>query len=126
MLKGGTECSNKGLYEEEGVSKVLNGSRHILIDVLRGLAIFLVLGRHVLHIPYTLPPFLLQFFLVWRDIGWIGVDLFFVLSGFLVSGVLFKEYSETGRLRVGLFLIGRGMKIYPQILCFSVRLHLNS
>ena len=46
--------------------------------------------------------------------GWIGVDLFFVLSGFLVSGLLFKEYQRTGSMRPWRFLMRRGFKIYPQ------------
>jgi peptidoglycan/LPS O-acetylase OafA/YrhL len=45
--------------------------------------------------------------------GWVGVDLFFVLSGFLVSGLLFNEYRTDGMLRIKRFLIRRGMKIYP-------------
>jgi peptidoglycan/LPS O-acetylase OafA/YrhL len=45
--------------------------------------------------------------------GWIGVDLFFVLSGFLVSGLLFKEYQKFGSINPKLFLIRRGFKIYP-------------
>src|SRR5262249_60135649 len=46
-------------------------------------------------------------------IGWMGVDLFFVLSGFLVSGVLFREYQRHQGLQVGRFLARRGFKIYP-------------
>lgn len=49
----------------------------------------------------------------WYRGGWVGVDLFFVLSGFLVSGLLFREYALHGRLRIGLFLARRGLKIYP-------------
>jgi peptidoglycan/LPS O-acetylase OafA/YrhL len=41
------------------------------------------------------------------------VDLFFVLSGFLVSGLLFAEYRSKGRLSVGRFYVRRGWKIYP-------------
>jgi len=48
-----------------------------------------------------------------RHVGWIGVDLFFVLSGFLISGLLFVEYIAHGQLRLKLFLIRRGLKIYP-------------
>jgi peptidoglycan/LPS O-acetylase OafA/YrhL len=45
--------------------------------------------------------------------GWIGVDLFFVLSGFLISGLLFREYQKTGAVNVKRFFIRRGFKIYP-------------
>ncbi len=45
--------------------------------------------------------------------GWIGVDLFFVLSGFLVSGLLFREHKKFGSVNPKLFLIRRGFKIYP-------------
>jgi peptidoglycan/LPS O-acetylase OafA/YrhL len=45
--------------------------------------------------------------------GWTGVDLFFVLSGFLVSGLLFKEHLRSGRIRAGRFYLRRGLKIYP-------------
>lgn len=45
--------------------------------------------------------------------GWVGVDLFFVLSGFLVSGLLINEYKKDRDIRYGKFLIRRGFKIYP-------------
>jgi len=51
--------------------------------------------------------------MIWHRGGWIGVDLFFVLSGFLVSGLLFREYQRTGRLNVWHFLVRRAFKIYP-------------
>ena len=46
-------------------------------------------------------------------IGWSGVDLFFVLSGFLISGLLFSDYKKTGNINVKRFWIRRGLKIYP-------------
>jgi peptidoglycan/LPS O-acetylase OafA/YrhL len=45
--------------------------------------------------------------------GWMGVDLFFVLSGYLVSSLLFKEWRQTGAVSPLLFLVRRGFKIYP-------------
>jgi len=45
--------------------------------------------------------------------GWEAVDVFFVLSGFLVSGLLFKEAKEQGTVSIRRFLIRRGFKIYP-------------
>jgi peptidoglycan/LPS O-acetylase OafA/YrhL len=49
----------------------------------------------------------------WRRGGFCGVDLFFVLSGFLVSGLLFREFQKTGSMQVGRFLTRRAWKIYP-------------
>jgi peptidoglycan/LPS O-acetylase OafA/YrhL len=53
-----------------------------------------------------------------RQYGALGVDLFFVLSGFLVSGLLFREFRARGRLHVGRFLVRRGLKIYPAFYAF--------
>ncbi|MCB0404853.1 MAG: acyltransferase [Bdellovibrionales bacterium] len=41
------------------------------------------------------------------------MEVFFALSGFLVSSLLFKEYAQTGRIKSLRFLIRRGLKIYP-------------
>ena len=49
--------------------------------------------------------------------GWVGVDLFFVLSGFLISGLLFAEYKGTGGIAWKRFFIRRGLKIYPAFYC---------
>jgi peptidoglycan/LPS O-acetylase OafA/YrhL len=60
---------------------------------------------------------------IWHRGGWIGVDLFFVLSGFLVSGLIFGEYRRRGQVSIGRFLIRRGLKIYPAfwtVLCITV------
>ena len=51
--------------------------------------------------------------LLWKRYGWTGVDLFFVLSGFLVGGLLCKELHRHGTLNVRRFLIRRGLKIWP-------------
>jgi peptidoglycan/LPS O-acetylase OafA/YrhL len=71
------------------------------LDILRAVAVLLVLGRH-----FNAPAF-------WSKVGWVGVDLFFVLSGFLISGLLFVEYQRTGGINWGRFFIRRGFKIYP-------------
>lgn len=71
------------------------------LDFLRGIAIILVLLRHK------------PIFAITTNLGWTGVDLFFVLSGFLVSGLLFKEYKKFGNIKPMHFLIRRGFKIYP-------------
>ena len=50
---------------------------------------------------------------VWQRGGWVGVDLFFVLSGFLISGLLFREHQKFGHISFKNFFIRRGLKIYP-------------
>jgi peptidoglycan/LPS O-acetylase OafA/YrhL len=50
--------------------------------------------------------------------GWIGVDLFFVLSGFLISGLLFNEFKSTGAINFRRFIIRRGLKIWPPFYVF--------
>jgi peptidoglycan/LPS O-acetylase OafA/YrhL len=86
--------------------------RSISLDILRFFAIFLVLGRHAVFTTddgagLPLPA------RVWINIGWSGVDLFFVLSGFLVGGLLFGEYRKKGTVDVKRFVIRRGFKIWP-------------
>jgi peptidoglycan/LPS O-acetylase OafA/YrhL len=60
----------------------------------------------------TTEPYL-SFFETWRRGGWVGVDLFFVLSGFLVSGLLFAEYRRNRSVSLGRFFVRRAWKIYP-------------
>jgi peptidoglycan/LPS O-acetylase OafA/YrhL len=50
----------------------------------------------------------------------VGVDLFFVLSGFLVGGLLMKEYKRTQALEVSRFIFRRGMKIWPAYYFFLI------
>lgn len=78
----------------------------ISLDLLRAIAILLVLGRH----SFTNG--------LWHWIGWSGVDLFFVISGFLVSGLIFDEFTRTGDVRIGRFLARRALKIYPSFYLF--------
>ncbi len=51
-------------------------------------------------------------------VGWTGVDLFFVLSGFLISGLLFSEYKKRQAISFKRFFIRRGLKIYPAFYIF--------
>src|SRR5947209_8518112 len=87
------------------------------LDILRGVAILMVLVVHT-PLPYSLNGFLSTTHIgqaIYRGIklGSFGVDLFFVLSGFLISSLLFSELSRTGRLRVIRFWIRRSFKIWP-------------
>lgn len=87
--------------------------RFAWFDCLRFVAIFLVICAHTPDIWKQMTVPLGPSFLFMQLIGWVGVDLFFVLSGFLVSGLLFDEHDATGTLNIKRFLIRRGFKIIP-------------
>ncbi|ASK31183.1 acyltransferase [Chryseobacterium sp. T16E-39] len=86
------------------------------LDHLRALAITLVLFYHSRSFDHP----------AWVDeygrFGWTGVDLFFVLSGFLISNQLFKEIKNHGDINLRSFFIKRFFRIIPPYL-FTVLLY---
>jgi peptidoglycan/LPS O-acetylase OafA/YrhL len=79
-------------------------SRHLPgLDGLRGLAILPVIWHHAT--PRPLPGF-------WGK-GAVGVDLFFALSGFLITTLLLRERRETGEVRLREFYARRSLRIFP-------------
>ena len=91
------------MNKEGGISHKLNG-----LDHLRAFAIIFVFLYHYGRL-FPHPDWVNTI----SEFGWSGVDLFFVLSGFFVSGILFREYRQNGFVRPGRFLIRRGLKIWP-------------
>ena len=79
-----------------GPSRRLSG-----LDGLRGLAVTLVLVFHLF------PPVL--------GGGFIGVDIFFVISGFLITGLIVAEYDRTGRFSPGRFWRHRARRLLPAL-----------
>ena len=71
------------------------------IDSLRALAVLAVIIYHV-DVNY-LPG------------GFLGVDLFFVLSGYLISSLIIKEYRRTGSLNLYNFYIRRARRLLPAV-----------
>lgn len=79
-------------------------SRALGPDVLRSLAILLVI---LVHLPVeATPPSLVGH-------AWLGVDVFFVLSGFLIGTQLFREVARTGRVDLKSFYLRRAFRIFP-------------
>ena len=87
--------------------------RLVQLDFLRAVAVFLVIGNHAAVCPPETNFYIHQITRVWSRGGWAGVDLFFVLSGFLIGGLLFNEYKKRGAIDVKRFLVRRAFKIYP-------------
>ena len=86
------------------------------LDVVRGIAIILVLIWHYLPRVQTSTP---KFILTFTNIFWSGVDLFFVLSGFLIATVLFNSVDSKNYYQV--FYLRRAARILPLylLLCFT-------
>lgn len=83
-------------------------SRHAPgLDTLRALAILLVFS---FHYPHDGAP---EWFESVAHFGWIGVDLFFVLSGFLIGRQLLAPLAQGGRPRLGAFCMRRLMRVLP-------------
>jgi peptidoglycan/LPS O-acetylase OafA/YrhL len=88
------------------------GTRIVELDFVRGIAILLVVGAHTLTVKSSQSwPAAVDYVL--KHIGGSGVDLFFVLSGFLVGGLLIREYKQTQQIDAGRFILRRGFKIWP-------------
>jgi peptidoglycan/LPS O-acetylase OafA/YrhL len=71
------------------------------VDGLRGLALLAVMGIH------TGPPVLRG--------GFLGVDLFFVLSDFLVTYLLVREWQKFGSIRLRQFYLRRALRLCPAL-----------
>ena len=81
--------------------------RHLpQLDGLRALAVALVVGSHLVRTEdlEVLPG------------AFVGVDVFFVLSGFLITSLLLREHAETGRLDLRRFYLRRVRRLAPGLL----------
>jgi peptidoglycan/LPS O-acetylase OafA/YrhL len=81
------------------------------LDGLRGAAILLVLLHHQTLLPLAEGPAADQWFARLLHFGWSGVDLFFVLSGFLITGLLLDAKGAPGYFRN--FYARRTLRIFP-------------
>jgi peptidoglycan/LPS O-acetylase OafA/YrhL len=79
------------------------------LDALRALAVGLVLIDHFLLTDHVLGLHL--------KTGSLGVMIFFVLSGFLITAVLLKEYRRTGGISLSNFYRRRAYRIFPTFYC---------
>ncbi|WP_020423976.1 MULTISPECIES: acyltransferase family protein [Cupriavidus] len=88
------------------------GSRSIELDFVRGLAIIAVMGMHF-HAVSTGNPLIALIEYPLKNFGREGVNLFFTLSGFLVGGLLLRQYAQNGHVDARRFIIRRIFKIWP-------------
>lgn len=81
-------------------------TRYSWLSLLRAYGVVLVLVYHFM--PTLLPG------------GFIGVDIFFVFSGFLITSLLIREYSNSGHIKLRAFYIRRFRRLFPALLAMLV------
>jgi peptidoglycan/LPS O-acetylase OafA/YrhL len=76
------------------------------LDGLRALAVLAVVGYHA--------------DVSWLQGGFLGVDVFFVVSGFLITALLLREHATTGRVDLKAFWVRRFRRLLPALGAFLV------
>src|ERR1035438_606001 len=122
-LGGGATVPLKGPTEPRLRSRIAP------LDGIRGIASLMVFFFHVPHLAAT-PGSLLSRWQLLSSVGWSGVDLFFVLSGFLITGILLDNCNSERYF--GTFYRRRIHRIFPlyylllaiYAVCLAARVHL--
>ena len=73
------------------------------LDGLRGVAVLAVIGYH-LNLGNFLPA------------GFLGVDIFFTVSGFIITALMLQEHAQTGRIDFTAFYLRRARRLFPAAL----------
>jgi peptidoglycan/LPS O-acetylase OafA/YrhL len=96
------------------------------LDGVRALAVGLVVGAHTYEMLVSKPALFGVF--VWSPIpgGAFGVDMFFALSGFLITALLFTEYQRNGRIDFRSFYIRRALRLLPALVAVLIATSINA
>lgn len=86
---------------DAGVPLAVSGRN---LPALDGLRAFAVAGVFAYHLG-----------LGWARGGYLGVDLFFVLSGFLITSLLLEEWARTAAIKLGAFWVRRARRLLPAL-----------
>ncbi len=78
------------------------------LDSIRGVAVLLVVSMHAEY--YFFDPTI-----SWISGGFLGVDLFFVLSGFLITNILLSDFTRHDKLSYRKFYINRFLRLFPAL-----------
>ncbi len=113
-----------GLSDQPGID---SSTRIPALDGLRGIAILLVLLCHAVFVELHSSSKLLSPLLIVGRLTWSGVDLFFVLSGFLIGGILLDAKGSPRYFKT--FYVRRAYRILPPyavaVALFSLRYFLS-
>lgn len=86
------------------------------LDGIRAIAILMVIICHAIECN----PSLKEFHLLSAALGRAGVNLFFVLSGYLITSLLVKEHRITGKIDLRAFIGRRILRIFPAYYAFLI------
>lgn len=97
------------------MTMVKTGGRVRGLDGLRGLAILLVIVSHFFAETLNVTGLLRT---LTKPAGGLGVELFFVLSGFLITSIIVREQLASGTIKLKKFYIRRTLRIWPAFYAF--------
>jgi len=80
--------------------------RVVALDGLRAFALLIILGYH--------------FGLGWFQGGFFSLDIFYVLSGYLITGLLLGEWARSARIKLGAFWLRRARRLLPALVVLLV------
>jgi peptidoglycan/LPS O-acetylase OafA/YrhL len=115
---GGVECDGRPIMTEEtpGVPAApaaytarpsATGKERIsALDGLRAVALLIIMGYH--------------FGVGWLQGGFFSLDIFYVLSGYLITGLLVSEYRKRGAIKLSAFWLRRARRLLPALLIVLV------
>ncbi len=86
--------------------RALGGKRVASLDGLRGAALLVIMGDH--------------FGVGWLQGGLFSLDIFYVLSGFLITGLLLSGFRRNGRVKLVGFWAGRARRLLPALVIMLI------
>ena len=108
------KCASVCTMAEFSISSSVVRSKMPELDTLRGIAVLLVLffhGFNLVPIPHEISSTAGRLWVVITSTGWMGVNLFFVLSGFLITGILIESRETPNYFKR--FYFRRALRILP-------------
>src|SRR5437867_2985585 len=113
-MEASTDIAHRGRPDSGPAQRHVGAqaNRDCQLDLLRAVAILMVVAYHLIQTSPVRPPPTVRF---WRA-GEYGVDLFFVLSGWLIGGLYWKERARFGNVNLLRFWARRWLRTIPPYL----------
>lgn len=120
---------------------IVRDRRLVVIDEWRGICVIIVIIHHLVifrflgtfNVPYRLTEFNIhpstdafgkvaaRLFYLWaHGLGPLGVQIFFVISGYVITRLLISELAREGTVCIRCFYIRRAFRILPALVCFML------